>query len=170
MAFWGSCLIITVQMMKQFLNDRQVMWLSFPNQFQPEFNGLLNSDRQVRGTLSCQFEPNLTNVTDFSITSSTCSILLPGSYTRSLLSSTDTDLVQKMYAELYSMTHCTDLEVHSAYCRYMTVTINDQVYGSYKSRAKSSSIILAKLSNEIRPARINYFAKHNARGSPQPIS
>lgn len=99
---------------------------------------------------------------DFSISSSTCSILLSGSHTRSLLSSTDTDLVQKMYAELYSITCCTDLEVHSAYCRYMTVTINNQIYGSYKSRAKSSSIILAKLNNEIRPARINYFAKHNA--------
>ena len=112
--------------------------LSLPEQFQQEFDGLLNFERQVHGSLSCHFnEVNNLNVDlDFSILSSTCSILLSGSYTRSLLSSTDTDLVQKMYAELYSITCCTDLEVHSAYCRYITVTINNQIYGSYKNRAE----------------------------------
>ena len=44
----------------------------------------------------------------------------------------------------------------------MTLTINGQLFGSYKSRSKSSSIILAKLNEEIRPARINFFARHNA--------
>lgn len=141
--------------------------MALHDQFQLEFDGLLNFERQVH---ACHFnEVNaLSNINisldlDFSISSPTCSILLSNSYTRSLLSSTDTDLVQKMYAELYSITYCA---VHSVYCRYMTVTINNQIYGSYKSRAKSSSIILAKLSNEIRPARINYFAKHNENSSP----
>jgi len=66
-----------------------------------------------------------------------------------------------MYLELYSVTPPSAIEVHAGYFRYMTLTINDKVFGSYRSRSKHSSIVLAKLNNDIRPARINFFLKHD---------
>lgn len=52
----------------------------------------------------------------------------------------------------------------------MTVTINNKVFGSYRSRSKHSSIILAKLNNEIRQARIKFFTEHNVIIKNEPIS
>ena len=39
------------------------------------------------------------------------------------------------------------------------ITLQGNVLGSYKSRSKNSSIIYAEYNGELRPARINYFAK-----------
>ena len=64
-------------------------------------------------------------------------------------------------------------EVSSAFKKYRAVTLGDISLGSYKSRSRSSSIVIAEWNvrllgvepkdgenNEKRPVRINYFAKH----------
>ena len=101
---------IEVQMMKQF---QQVMSLSLPNEFRQKFEGLLNFGRQEHGTLACDFsETNAhENIAAFSVASPTHSILLPSSYIRSVFSSTDMEIVHKMYAKLYSIPLNTDLEI-----------------------------------------------------------
>ena len=52
----------------------------------------------------------------------------------------------------------------SAYLKYQQMTVNGKQIGVHKSRFSSSSIIMAiqNPSNEERPARVDYFAKHNA--------
>ena len=159
---------IEVQMMKQFLNDQQVMWLSLPDEYKQDFEEVFEFKTQKRGTLSSHHLSDLkTNetITDFSISSPTHRITLPSSYTQSLFNSDNTETLIKLYSELYSPS-VEDLngklEIHSSFYKYMTLTINGQLFCSYKSRSKSSSIILAKLNEEIRPARINFFARHNA--------
>ena len=166
MAYLDSCQTTTDPVMKQFLNDQQVMWLTLPDDFKPDFEGVLDFETKEHGTLSHDFSQAETNavITDFSISSSTHSILLPSRYTRSLFNSDDMEALTRLYAEFYSMPLDGDLdrklEIHPSFCKFVTLTINGKVYGSHTSRSKSSSIILAKLSDEIRPTTINYFAIH----------
>ena len=56
----------------------------------------------------------------------------------------------------------TIVDISSTYVKYSTVLLGGKVYGSTRSRAKSTSIVLAELEIEIRPTRINYFAKISA--------
>ena len=153
--------LIETQMMRQFLKDQKVMWLPFPNEFQQDFEGLLASIRNdipIDGTLASDSSKKLDfDVSNFSLTSG-INITLSRSCIRSVFCETDLENIQQMYAHIYS-TSTADVEVHAVYYRYMTVTIDGKVYGSYRSQSKHCSIILAKLNDEIRPTRINFFAK-----------
>ena len=157
-------------MMKRgFLNNQEVMWLNYPEEYKSDFNDVFKSSFQtdVQGTLTLdfdQFEPVADqNINDISLTSPTPSILLPSNFYQSVFSTADFENIKQIYSQLYGIQADSDeLQVHTAYCQYLTTKLNNQVYGSFKSRARNTSIILAQFNNEIRPARINFFAKHNA--------
>ena len=89
-------------MMKQFLNDQQVMWLSFPDEYKKDFEGVFDFKTQKRGTLSNhQISVLKTNeaIIDFSISSPTHIIRLPSNYTQSLFGSNETETFKKLYSE-----------------------------------------------------------------------
>ena len=143
------------------------MWLNYPEEYKSDFNDVFKSSFQtdVQGTLTLdfdQFEPVDQNINDFSLTSPTPSISLPSNIYRSVFSPADFENIKQMYSQLYDIQPDSDeLQVHTAYCQYLTTKLNNKVYGSFKSRARNTNIILAQFNNEIRPARINFFAKHN---------
>ena len=142
------------------------MWLSFPDQFKQDFQALIPCEKPALGSLAYDIkfnEPNAGDaLCDFSIVSPTHYISLPSSHHRSVFRSVDLENIKQMYSKIYGIAVDTELDTSAAYCQYMIVRINNKVYGSFKSRSKTSSIIIAKLNNEERPARINFFAKHNA--------
>ena len=76
-------------MMKQFLNDQQVMWLSFPDEYKQDFQDVFSLRIQERGTFSDhQFSTNNAeeiNITDFSLFCPTHRITLPYIFSRFLI-------------------------------------------------------------------------------------
>jgi len=50
-----------------------------------------------------------------------------------------------------------------------TPLIRGKVYGSYKCRSKNSSIAVVELNGEVRPARINFFARVSALIDDTPV-
>lgn len=92
---------IEIQMTKRFLNDQKVMWLSFPDEFQQDFE--TSFEKHVCGTLAFDF--SLTDceadMSDFSLTSSSHTIVLPKNYFRSLFSSTYIKVCMKSYILLH---------------------------------------------------------------------
>jgi len=46
--------------------------------------------------------------------------------------------------------------------KYSTININGMVYGGSTSRAKTSSIVMVEVNNELRPAKIHYFVTVSA--------
>ena len=60
--------------------------------------------------------------------------------------------------------------MNATYDRYSSVVIGGQIYGSFRGRHKNSSIVMAMYNEELRPARIHFFAKVTASVNGAPIT
>lgn len=83
-------------------------------------------------------------------------VQLPHSYSKCAFDTFEINILMNFLAAIHSSSN---IAVNSTYASYSMVS---RVFGSYKSRSKHSSIVFAELNNELRPARINYFAKITA--------
>ena len=141
---------VEVQMMKRFLYDTEVMRIPIPSEFREDFENLLSFHRGPVGTLG----------TDLCTTSiPEDDISLPHSFTRSVLDSSEVDQISSI---LGSASRSSSDSIGALYKRYTHAIIKGKLYGSSKSRAKNSSVVLADLNGEVCPARINFFAKVSA--------
>ena len=82
---------------------------------------------------------------------------LPHCAKRSAFDSSEIEEIKLVLSSLYP--RCKEFEVCSTYAKYSTLRVKGVVYGSCKSRAKNTSIVIAELEGETRPARIECFAK-----------
>ena len=139
---------IEVQMMKRFLSDTEVMRMSLPDEFSEDFKPLISFQRSPVGTLGSDtvFQPSSSDNTE-----------LPHSYCKCAFDSFEMDNLTEFLATVHSLSN--NLAINTTYSRYATINIEGKTFGSYKSRSKNSSIIIAELCDQYRPARINYFAK-----------
>ena len=121
-----------------------------PDAFKEDFKNVMSFHRKPVGTLGM-------DVVHSSIEESDCDLRVPHNCTRSTFDSTELDRLTQLFAVLYPLSTIRDIA--STFSKYLVVEIQGNVYGSYKSRSRNLSIILAELGAETRPARINYFAK-----------
>lgn len=136
-------------MMKRFLSESKAMRMSFPKEFMDEFHeifsfqetsvGSLGSDASLSGGYGMR-EPS--------------HVSLPHSYVRCVLNTAEKDELK----EFFSSSYPGSIEINETYKQYSWVTVNGTTLGSFKSRSKSSSIVLAEYNDEVRPGRINFFA------------
>ena len=124
------------------------MRIPLPTEFPEEFTNLLSFQKNPSGTLG--------------IECTTCGALgagdveLPHAFTTAVFDSNEMDKL----LELFTILHPTSVnyQISSLYKKYSTVVKGGKAFGNFKNRSKNSSIILAELNGESRPARINYFA------------
>lgn len=139
---------IEMQMMKRFLNETMAMKTSFPDEFREDFNDIFSFQETSVGSLGS--DANLSGST----TVQCSNVSLPHSYIRCVLDISEMDELK----EYFSTSYPGDIEINSTYKQYSWVTVNGKTLGSYKSRSKNSSIVLADYNDEVRPGRINFFA------------
>ena len=157
---------VEVQMMKRFQSDTKATSAVCPSQFQEHFTELLpykhvDTDDQTDWEAS-------TPGSSWSIESLEHLLHLPSMYSIGSLSTVAIDQLQKLYSAIYTRP-IEDINVCATFHKYKTVKIRNVSIGSHKSRSHSSSIVIAqwKVSffgptcTELRPMRINYFAKHS---------
>ena len=147
---------IEAQMMQRFLSDTHTMRIPMPSEYGDEFKPLLNFQRGPVGTVGSDYS----NVVD--------DVQVPHSAKRSVFTSSELEEIKRVLLLLYP-TH-TKLEVCSAYAKYATMTIKGIVYGSSEGRVRNTSVVIAELDTEARPARINYFAKVSVVVDENPCS
>ena len=140
---------IEVQMMKRFLSDTEIMRMSIPDQFRDDLQQLVSFQRHSVGTLGkdTAFQADCSKDSN--------DLLLPHNYSKCAFDSSEIRFLTEFFATIHS-TNCT---VNTTYTRYTVATIRGNIFGSYKSRSKNSSIVIAAYGGDFRPARINYFAK-----------
>ena len=100
-------------------------------------------------------------------------VVLPKHHTMSTFDTFQLQCLKKMYSSLYCIQE-EDVIINSAYQKYVFATLNGKVLGRYKSRSKSSSIVIASWNPQMfchnypeeydscfeRPVRIEFFAQH----------
>ena len=126
-----------------------------PSEYQDQFKPLLSFQRGPVGTVG-------SDCTDFV---DDCQV--PHSAKRSVFKSSELVEIKRVLL----LSQPTELEVCSTYAKYATMRIKGIVYGSSESRVKNTSIVIAQLEAETRPARIEYFAKVSTvvNGTPSSI-
>ena len=140
---------VEVQMMKRFIADTEVMRIPLPTEFSEEFTNLLFFQKNPSGSLG-------TDCTTCGALGA-CDVELPHSFTRAVFDSYEMDKLLELFTILHPAS--VNCQISSLYKKYSTVVKGGKAFGNFKSRSKNSSIILAELNGESRPARINYFAK-----------
>ena len=145
---------IETQMMKRFLADTDVLRMQMPTEFKEDFQSLVSFQRNPVGTVGMDVVHSM--AMDCS-SESDRELRIPHNSTRCVFNLSELDELTLLFSETYSTS--TAFEMFSTYSKYSIIGMGGKVYGSHKSRSNSSSIILAELNAETRPARINYFAK-----------
>ena len=137
---------IETQMMKRFLSDTEVMRMPVPNEFQEDFQDFLSFHRNPVGSLGmdCSSEAEK-------------ELQLPRHHIRCVFNSSELDELMNLFSGIYPTS--TTLNITSTYSKYSMIEIGGNVYGSHKSRSKNSSVVLARLNGDTRPARIEYISK-----------
>ena len=136
-------------MMKRFVADTEAMRIPLPTEFCEEFTNLLPFQKNPSGTLG-------TDCTTCRATEA-CDVELPHAFTRAVFDSYEMEKLLQLFTILHPA--AINCQISSLYRKYSTVMKGGKAFGNFKSRSKSSSIILAELNGESRPARINYFAR-----------
>ena len=140
---------IETQMMKRFIADTEIFRVPIPTEFKDDFENLVSFQRSPVGTLGMDVIQSSTDCADREIR-------IPHNSTRYVFDAAEMDKLTHFFARFYPSSTC---QIASTCRKYLVIGIGGKVYGSYKSRSSNSSIILAMLEAETRPARINYFAK-----------
>ena len=135
---------IETQMMQRFISDTSAMRIPTPSEYQDEFAPLLTFQRKFVGTVGSDEVNN-------------DELQVPHGAKVSVFNSSELDEVNAVMASLHPT--CSKVDVCSTFTKYSTIKIKGTVYGSHNSRAKNTSIVMAQLHNELRPARVEYFAK-----------
>ena len=139
---------VEVQMMRRFLADTAVMRTPFPTEFNEEFINSVSFRKNPVGALGTDCIASAETGQD---------VELPHTFTRAVFDASEMEELLQLLTILYPTS--INREISSLYCKYSSVMMGGKVFGSFKSRSKNSSIILAELNGDRRPARINYFAK-----------
>ena len=143
---------IETQMMKRFLADTEVLHMQLPTEFKDDFQELVTFHRNPVGTVGT----DMVQPIDGSGESNT-DLQIPHNSIRCVFNSSEIDKLTQFFAGVYSAS--TAFEISATYSKYSIIGMGGKVYGSYKSRSQTSSVILAENNGETRPARINYFAR-----------
>jgi len=137
------------QMMRWFLFDADIANVALQNEYKDDFDKLIQFSRSHVGTLG---------QTESRCTTDSINIELPSHYTRCALSANEIkDLYNQFFYEESESNH-----ISSVFEKYSTININGKAYGGSTSRAKTSSIVIVQVNNELRPAKIHYFATVSA--------
>lgn len=168
---------IELQLMKRFVSDMEQSCSSLPQEYMAEFAPIFMHGRQVVGSVSetlqesnhpfavHQTMPNLKNT--WGIDNLT-NVHIPTCFTRGVLTDTEIEGLRQIFSRLYSVPSA-DVDVNSAIYKFKELILNGRRFGSQGSRSSSSSIVMAVWypnlfgfdgNHDIRPATINYFAKH----------
>ena len=147
---------IEAQMMQRFLSDTHTMRVPIPCEYEAEFKPLLNFKRAPVGTVGLDGSEFVDDVQ------------VPHSAKRSVFTCSELVEIKRVLLLLYPM--CSKIEVCSTYAKYTTMRIKGVVYGSSESRVKNTSIVIAQLEADARPARIEYFAKVSTVVDGTPVS
>ena len=137
---------IETQMMKRFINDTAVLRTPCPEEFKDDFLQFIPFHQLPApgGTSEASTTPGGLN-----------SIELPHNSVRSSFNATEMEAINSLISTLYPE-H--SYQIASTFLKYQTLKLKGKVHGSYRSRSKNSSTVLADLHGETRPARINFFA------------
>lgn len=125
------------------------MRMSFPNEFMDEFSDVFSFQDTSVGSLGSD-----ASVSGSSTMVLSSDVLLPHNYVRSVLNTSEIDELKEHFSARYPG----NIEINLTYKQYSWITVNGKTLGSFKSRSKSSSIVLAEYDDEVRPGRINFFA------------
>lgn len=133
-------------MIKCILTDTEVMRIPLPSEFKEDFENLISFQRSPVGAFG----------TDFGAYSDrdVCDLELPHSFSRSVFNSSEMDQPMQLFTILHLLIVELTVRISSTPLLWC-----EKVFGSFKGQSKNSNIILAQLSGENRPAKINYFAK-----------
>ena len=148
---------IEVQMMDSFVNHNTFLSSPLPDTFANELRPLMPGRRKLVGSLSESIDGH----SDF-----ISQVVLPKCFERCLFVSEEVEELRVLYSKLYAGEV---IEIPSSFRKYKSLSIYGKQLGSYKSRSSHSSIVMIKwnnllfnsitsISDELRPARINYFA------------
>ena len=137
---------IETQMMKRFINDTNVLRAPCQDQFKDDFHHLLPFPRSPCGTVRADTMQAIVGLK---------LIELPHNSIRSSFDDSEMESINLLMSALHPEKCC---EIGFTFCKYHTLQLRGKVYGSYQSRSKNTSIILAELCGETQPARINFFA------------
>ena len=157
---------IEVQFMQCFIDNHKP--LHVPNEHQREFSNLFGG-QQVVGTLSETLSKTPTATPHSTIsgnkwTIDSLAVNLPKYYSRGIFAQSEVESLLNLYSKMFSLS-ASKIEVPSAFHKFQSITINDRILGSYRSRSSSSSTVMAHpdcTTSEQRPVRINFFARHTA--------
>ena len=167
--------------MKQFMNDQYVTALPHPTDFQNDFSEFLNDSYKPVGSLADGLHPlvvwlpvSSSNNLEWTIDAIRESIVLPNHYYRSIFDSSEVLRLTELYSKLYSVSS-SEIEATSTFYKYSSCCICSKVVGGFRSRSSASSFVMVlwdfeyfgpspgvtnTMEQEIRPARINFLAKH----------
>lgn len=116
-----------------------------PIEYQDEFKPLLTFEKKPVGTVG------------FDCMDCVNDLEVPHNAKRAVFNSSELEEIKRVLSSSHPTS--TPIEVCSVYAKYSTIRINGKVYGTSKSHVKNTSIIIAQIEAEDRPARIEYFAK-----------
>ena len=139
---------VEVQIMKRFLSDCDVMRVPVPKELKKEFFKYTCFEKDLVGTLGADLSPNVDHQIDVS---------LPNYYTRCVFDSSEIEDLSTLLQLLYPSSTC--VSVNTTYKKYSIAVVKGKTYGSFKSRAKCSSIVPVELNGQLRPTRVNFFSK-----------
>lgn len=140
---------IEVQMMRRFLSDADIANVALPNDHADDFNELIQFSRSNVGTLGQAESRCSTDNIDADF---------PSHYTRCVLSNSE---IKDLYTQ-FGYEESESNHISSVFKKYSTININGKIYGGSTSRAKTSSIVIVQINDELRPAKIHFFATVSA--------
>lgn len=163
---------IEAQMMNRFVTDNTLMSMPLPDTFTELRQHIPQGNKVVGSLLEGSDHQNF----------SSSQVVLPKCFTRGFFVSEEVEELKKIYSKLHPDSN---IEVYSSFKKYLSIIMHGKQLGSYKSRSSHSSIVMVNcsnvfinpgvlLANELRPARINYFAsvsiKINSEDQPTVIA
>ena len=129
---------IEVQMMRRFQYDADSLSLSTPDLFHQDFKHLIPDNKT---NLTC--DTTSTSVINFTFEGRECELSFPKSCTLGSFASFEVEQLQQLYSRMYQV-HESHIDVCSTFKRYQAVTVGGILLGSYKSRSRSSCIVIAE--------------------------
>ena len=135
---------IETQMMKRFISDTNMFRAPLPDDFKSDFTKVLSFHHSPVGNLDLDTSQSSMEKLE--------SVTIPHNSIRSTFNLSEIESLNQLISFLYPQK---DIQIASTFHKYKMLQIRGKVYGSYRSRSRSSSIVFAVLRSETRPTRIN---------------
>ena len=163
---------IEVQLMNRFISDEVLLSSPLPSEFEDRFKSHLSTKNLV-GSAAETVQPHNPSLPT-SQCSLDCNVTLPSFRNRHIITELQCSQLIQLYSKLYPTSAVS--EIPNFCWKYRTIELNGKRYGSYKSRSKSSSCVMATWKSDLLgqpippgvrvegetlwPFRINSFFHH----------